>query len=211
MAPSFLSLCRGGRLAAETELLEHPERVPVAPGLDDLAVVDPVDAYTTDLAALAGAGHSHQVTIVGAPGNPASNDFVALGNLVLDGDLQVREGRSIHRDHLLEAFASFLAEGVVGVVVDSVGGHDVIQLGRVGAVENIEHGAGNRLVLVGHGVLSGGGGSSLGVRRPPARVKQRQCALMATVSSLDLPRLEYLDPELRGDRFHEVMLSLADE
>jgi len=34
---------------------------------------------------------------------------------------------------------------------------------------------------------------------------------MATVSTLDLPRLEYLDPELRGDRFHEVMLSLADQ
>ena len=31
------------------------------------------------------------------------------------------------------------------------------------------------------------------------------------VAELDLPRLDYLDPELRGDRFHEVMLELAAE
>ena len=30
------------------------------------------------------------------------------------------------------------------------------------------------------------------------------------LAELDLPRLEYLDPELRGDRFHEVMLDLAE-
>jgi cytochrome P450 len=33
---------------------------------------------------------------------------------------------------------------------------------------------------------------------------------MAAVAELDLPRLEYLDPELRGDRFHEVMHDLAE-
>jgi cytochrome P450 len=32
---------------------------------------------------------------------------------------------------------------------------------------------------------------------------------LTPVADLDLPRLEYLDPELRGDRFHEVMLELA--
>jgi cytochrome P450 len=31
------------------------------------------------------------------------------------------------------------------------------------------------------------------------------------VSELDLPRLDYLDPELRGDCFHEVMLDLAEQ
>jgi cytochrome P450 len=31
------------------------------------------------------------------------------------------------------------------------------------------------------------------------------------VSELELPRLDYLDPELRGDRFHEGMLALAKE
>ena len=31
------------------------------------------------------------------------------------------------------------------------------------------------------------------------------------VSELDLPRLDYLDPELRGDRFHDVMLGLAEQ
>jgi cytochrome P450 len=30
------------------------------------------------------------------------------------------------------------------------------------------------------------------------------------IADLDLPRLDYLDPELRGDRFHEVMLDLAE-
>jgi cytochrome P450 len=30
------------------------------------------------------------------------------------------------------------------------------------------------------------------------------------VADLDLPRLEYLDPELRGERFHEVMLDLRE-
>jgi cytochrome P450 len=30
------------------------------------------------------------------------------------------------------------------------------------------------------------------------------------VAELELPRLDYLDPELRGDRFHGVMLDLAD-
>ena len=33
----------------------------------------------------------------------------------------------------------------------------------------------------------------------------------AAVADLELPRLEYLDPELRGDRFHEVMHGLAEE
>jgi len=28
------------------------------------------------------------------------------------------------------------------------------------------------------------------------------------VAELDLPRLEYLDPDLRGERFHDVMLDL---
>jgi cytochrome P450 len=31
------------------------------------------------------------------------------------------------------------------------------------------------------------------------------------VADLDLPRFEYLDPELRGDRFHQVMLELRDQ
>jgi cytochrome P450 len=31
------------------------------------------------------------------------------------------------------------------------------------------------------------------------------------VSELELPRLDYLDPGLRGDRFHEVMLALAKQ
>jgi cytochrome P450 len=30
------------------------------------------------------------------------------------------------------------------------------------------------------------------------------------LADLELPRLDYLDPELRGDRFHEVMLDLAE-
>jgi len=30
------------------------------------------------------------------------------------------------------------------------------------------------------------------------------------VTDLDLPRLDYLDPELRGDRFHEVMVALGE-
>src|SRR5215207_9747233 len=30
------------------------------------------------------------------------------------------------------------------------------------------------------------------------------------VAELELPRLDYLDPELCGDRFHEVMLNLAE-
>jgi cytochrome P450 len=34
--------------------------------------------------------------------------------------------------------------------------------------------------------------------------------MAAPVDQLDPPRLDYLDPELRGDRFHEVMLDLAD-
>jgi cytochrome P450 len=33
---------------------------------------------------------------------------------------------------------------------------------------------------------------------------------MALVSDLELPELDYFDPELRGDRFHEVMLDLAE-
>src|SRR3954447_20228971 len=31
------------------------------------------------------------------------------------------------------------------------------------------------------------------------------------VAELELPRFEYLDPELRGDRFHQVMLELRDQ
>jgi cytochrome P450 len=34
---------------------------------------------------------------------------------------------------------------------------------------------------------------------------------MTAVADLELPRLDYLDPELRGDRFHEVMHDLAEK
>src|ERR671919_643189 len=34
--------------------------------------------------------------------------------------------------------------------------------------------------------------------------------MTSPVAELDLPRLDYLDPELRGDRFHDVMLDLAE-
>src|SRR4051812_25590171 len=33
---------------------------------------------------------------------------------------------------------------------------------------------------------------------------------MALISELDLPTLDYMDPELRGDRFHAVMEELRD-
>ena len=33
---------------------------------------------------------------------------------------------------------------------------------------------------------------------------------MAAVADLDLPRFDYLDPELRGDRFHETMRELRE-
>ncbi len=33
---------------------------------------------------------------------------------------------------------------------------------------------------------------------------------MAAVTDLELPRFEYLDPELRGDRFHETMRELRE-
>ena len=33
----------------------------------------------------------------------------------------------------------------------------------------------------------------------------------SAVAELDLPRLDYLDPELRGDRFHDVMHGLAEQ
>ena len=33
---------------------------------------------------------------------------------------------------------------------------------------------------------------------------------MAAVTDLDLPSFEYLDPELRGDRFHETMRELRE-
>src|SRR3954466_172383 len=63
----------------------------------------------------------------------------------------------------------------------------------------------------------GGCESQPSLRPTPQWCKQRECRPMATrsditpVSNLDLPRLDYLDPDLRGDRFHEVMLGLADE
>ena len=33
---------------------------------------------------------------------------------------------------------------------------------------------------------------------------------MAAVTDLELPRFEYLDPELRGDRFHDTMRELRE-
>ena len=34
---------------------------------------------------------------------------------------------------------------------------------------------------------------------------------MTAVTELDLPRFEYLDPDLRGDRFHETMQRLREQ
>src|SRR4051794_21601178 len=47
--------------------------------------------------------------------------------------------------------------------------------------------------------------------RPYGRMHPMASAEITPIADLELPRLEYLDPDLRGDRFHEVMLGLADE
>ena len=40
---------------------------------------------------------------------------------------------------------------------------------------------------------------------PPTPRDARSFGRMPTVTELDVPRFDYTDPELRGDRFHETM------
>src|SRR2546423_7705413 len=88
-------LCLRG-LRHHAELLHHPERVPVGPTLDDLAVLEAVDGDAADGHVLAAGRHSHQLPVLGAGGRPAGGHIVAVRDLLLDFEVAVRECRAVH-------------------------------------------------------------------------------------------------------------------
>src|SRR5437763_4628842 len=104
-------------LGNRTELLHHSQRVEAVPALDDLSARDPVDRDSVHLDPLAGGGHAHQLTVVGALAGPAGDDEIALGDLLVHFDAGIRVGGVVHLSTTLGALgASYVAERVLRIV-----------------------------------------------------------------------------------------------
>src|SRR5262249_27631043 len=109
----------------------------------------------------------------------ASDHPVALCDLVLDRDSQVREGGTVRGCHLLGCVRTVCSrKRVLRVVVDGVGADKLIELVQLSGVENLQRTAGDRLVLVRH--VSPPLGSDAPILRPAGRYRQvrlRGCRL----------------------------------
>src|SRR5262245_34640107 len=75
------------------ELLHHPERVDLRPLLGDPAPGQAEDRVLRHRDAASGRGQAAEVGAVGAARRQPDGDAVALGDLVFDDVLEVREGR----------------------------------------------------------------------------------------------------------------------
>src|SRR5206468_11729858 len=102
------------------------------------------------------ARYAGQFAFVGADDCPAS-DFImdlrvlAVRERVVDGEVSVGKGGHVGINKLLVAVDSAGHGGGTGVVVNVVGGHQIVDSTEVLAVPNIfENPAGERCILCGH-------------------------------------------------------------
>src|SRR5438045_4038312 len=104
-----LELAAGGRgclFGNRADVPHERERVPLAPGLCDLAVrVVVVDGDALHrIALLPGGREAHELVLERPLTGPAHADLVAGLEDVLDRDVDVREGRAVGGDLLLARF-----------------------------------------------------------------------------------------------------------
>src|SRR5262249_17536581 len=127
-----------------------PERVHAPPGPHDLAPVEPVDGDARDRHPLACPGHGAEHSEMRPLPGPARHDFVAFRDLVVDGELQVRERFPIHLDRPLHSSEALGCIRVVRVVVNDVGRDELVEPFKVAAAPDLEDDPRGCLVLLRH-------------------------------------------------------------
>ena len=85
------------------QLLSQPQRIGLNPGLDDLAVPDAVDDDARPGDLLAGRLSAKEEILVGAATGPSRDDGIPLGDLFLDGHVEVGYAAANGRGKLLDA------------------------------------------------------------------------------------------------------------
>jgi hypothetical protein len=126
------SLTRRGDHA---QLLQHSELVEGAPRLDDLSMLNAVDAHADDRRRLAGRWHASQFARIRSTAAPSCHDGIAFGDL-------------LHRDG---HFGPFRPGGHprqrVRAAADGVRGQDLVEHGQIPLLKSLlEEAADDRFV-----------------------------------------------------------------
>src|SRR5215212_2182840 len=87
-------------LRQRSDLPEQADDVHKLPLLLDLAVAAAADREAGELDVTAGRRRAHQLAVVPPADRRTRGHVVALGELVLDGDVEPREGVPVALDHL---------------------------------------------------------------------------------------------------------------
>src|ERR671921_2070370 len=99
---------------------------------------------------LASGRHAHSLTsIVGAAPPAAGHDLVAFGDLILDGDLEVREGGTVLGEAPLVALA-VLSLARKHIAINEVGSQQVVYHVQVTLLDFLDQTADQSLVLFRH-------------------------------------------------------------
>lgn len=101
----------GTRWGKESELHHEAEHVHEDAGVFDAAVFQAVDDHAPDFYRAAGWGYADERALVGAGPLEAGEDFVALGDLLFDGKVQVREGGAHAAENVVQAFEAWTLAG----------------------------------------------------------------------------------------------------
>src|SRR3954469_17039992 len=126
---------------------EQAERVHTPPGLDDLSILEAVDRDAGDCDPPARWRYTPQLAGMGHLPTPTRNDLVALGNLVLNGELHVGEGVAIQLDRAFHPSQTLSGMGVIGIVVDDVSRDQLIKPLDLTGAPHLEHRSRHCLVL----------------------------------------------------------------
>src|SRR5712691_11890218 len=120
-----LARLRGRPSRNGADLLEHPERVPVRPLLDDLAALEAGQRLARDHNVPARRRNPHDLASVPTPALPAARDEVAFTDLLADRDLRTLERRAVLVDVVLGTLDPANRLGKCRVIPDVVTAHDL--------------------------------------------------------------------------------------
>src|SRR5215469_3684826 len=133
----------------DAELEQQAHLVEHAPALVDLAVCEPVNEDAGDVGGASCRADTVQLAQVGATGDPAGDNLVAVGDLILEGHAEVGKGRPVGQDGFFQVASSYLV--AVRLVLDVVLAHGAVDDRRVASIPR-----GVEEVLYGRGVLGVG-------------------------------------------------------
>ena len=88
----------------KSELAHHCHLIPLLPAFDDPAIFDAVENQPIDVHPPTGRWYLTERRCIRSVRGPARGDFIAAEDLVLDREVEIREGRQESGDHLLEPF-----------------------------------------------------------------------------------------------------------